>query len=140
MARGGAIADLFGHVPQARDLPLAAAQQDPREDPEARRRRIIEETGLLPIPPGGSHTKDNIREQIQLALDRARATTTMDWPPWLIRRYTSGILYWVEWLKGGEGDRLLAEFKAEMDRLQPPLEHTAPNWCEHWGLFHIENQ
>lgn len=39
-----------------------------------------------------------------------------------------------EWLKDGEGDRLMAEFKAEMDRLSAPAEQVAPNWRQIWGI------
>ena len=41
--------------------------------------------------------------------------------------------FMAEWLKGGEGDRLVAEFKAELDRMQAPVEDMATNWRNLWG-------
>lgn len=123
MARSAAIDDLFGHVPQPGERPITA--------PGGHDTSII--GGLMAPPPGG-HTPDSIREQAMMVLNEARAATTMPWSPQMIRRYTAGFPHWAEWLKNGEGDRLLREFKAEMDRLQAPLDQVAPNWREMWAL------
>jgi hypothetical protein len=131
MARVSGIDDLFGHVPQKGELAIAEALD---EVPVSQ--QVL--NGLIPVPPGG-HTPDSIREQIKLVMDEARAAETLPWSPMLVRRFTAMMPYWTEWLKGGEGDRLLAEFKAEVDRLNPPLEQVAPNWRRIWGLPEVED-
>lgn len=127
MARVTGIDDLFGHVPQKGELPIAAPAFGSAEPEE----RMV--GGLFRPPPGG-HTPDTVREQIDYVLDATRAAETMPWSPRLVRRYTALFPYWAEWLKGGEGERLLGEFKREMDRLQAPLDQVAPNWRALWGL------
>jgi hypothetical protein len=130
MARKGAISDLFGHVPQVGELPMEAAQPAvlPEWEVDARGMRF----GLL-VPPPGGHTPDTIRKQCMIVLGDARAATTVPWDATLVRRYTAGFIYWAEWLKNGEGERLLQDFKAEIDRLNPPVEQLAPNWRELFG-------
>ena len=125
MARAAAIDDLFGHVPQAGELPM------PAPDAAIYDTSII--GGLMAPPPGG-HTPDSVRLQAMMVLNEARAATSMPWDARMIRRYTAGFPYWAEWLKNGEGDRLLAEFKAEMDRLGAPADEVAPNWRKMWGI------
>jgi len=39
-----------------------------------------------------------------------------------------------EWLKDGEGEQLMLEFKVEIERLDPRVEELAPNWRKIWGL------
>lgn len=123
MARTSGMGDLFGHVAQRGELPIEARPQ-PRDE-------II--GGLMPVPPGG-HTPESVRAQVAAVLEEARAANVMPWPPRLVRRYTALFPYWAEWLKGGEGDQLLLDFKAEMDRLEAPADQVAPNWRKMWGL------
>ncbi len=95
------------------------------------------EGGRSPAPPARGpiqHTPDTIRVLALEALAEARAAETMPWDARVLRARTAMFPYWSEWLKGGEGDRLLAEFKAEMDRLQAPLDEVAPNWRRIWRL------
>lgn len=126
MSRAAAIDDLFGHVPQAGELGLA-------DEPAETRAPLL--VGGVPffLPPGG-HTKDTIRECLHAALAYARAAQVMPWNARELRHWTSMVPYMAEWLKNGEGDRLLAEFKAEMDRLNAPADQVAPNWREMWGI------
>lgn len=121
--------DLFGAVPQSRAAgdPAAAAAPDPslvtlRDSPI-----------LRPVPPGG-HTADTIRAMFLDLIAAARAAETMPWDARDVRAHTAMAPYLAEWLKNGEGDRLLAEFKAEMDRLDAPADQVAPNWRRIWGL------
>ncbi|KPF73635.1 hypothetical protein IP88_09015 [alpha proteobacterium AAP81b] len=104
--------DLFGHVPQKGEL-----FQEP-----------------MPVTAPIVHTPETVRALCEATLAEARAATTMPWTPRQLRRNTAGFPFWAEWLKNGEGDRLLAEFKAEMDRLEAPVDQVAPNWREMWGL------
>jgi hypothetical protein len=114
--------DLFGGASQARGVP-------------APRKPIWSETwGLIEPPPPGGHTPDTIRERMHRLLAEARAAATMPWTPRLVRSHTAMFPYMAEWLKDGEGEQLLLDFKAEMDRLEAPLDQVAPNWRRIWGL------
>lgn len=104
--------DMFGHTPVQ-----GALFEEPR-----------------PPPPPKKLTADDIREEMLELLAEARAAKTMPWDASDLRSHTAMFPYMAEWLKGGEGDRLLAEFKAEMDRLEAPVEQVAPNWRVLWGL------
>ena len=109
--------DLFGYAAPAADPPAG--------------------TAAAPAPPSRGpmvHTPDTIRVLALDALAEARAATVMPWDARDLRARTAMFPYWSEWLKGGEGDRLLAEFKVEMDRLQAPLDQVAPNWRRIWKL------
>lgn len=126
MPRAAAIDDLFGHVPQAGELGLADAPADTREP-------TLVGGVAFQLPPGG-HTRDTIRECLHDALAYARAAQTMPWNARELRHWTAMVPYMAEWLKNGEGDGLLAEFKAEMDRLNAPADQVAPNWRRIWGI------
>jgi len=67
-------------------------------------------------------------------LAEASAAKVMPWDAADLRYHTAMYPYYAEWLKGGEGDRLMALFKAEMDRLNAPVDHVGPNWRDLWGL------
>ena len=137
MPRPAEMDDLFGHVPQASDLPLDGSGREGESFAERHRRWQTEYYGepvvQYDLPPGG-HTADTIRPILLAMIAEARALTTMRWTPRKLRSYTSQVPYMAEWLKGGEGDRLMAEFKAEMDRLGAPADQVAPNWRRIWGL------
>lgn len=104
--------DLFGHVPQKGEL---------FAEPAAITRPV-------------EHTPDTIRALMHELLAEARSADAIPWTPRDLRSHTAMFPYMAEWLKGGEGDRLLAEFKAEMDRLHAPADQVAPNWRRIWGL------
>jgi len=104
--------DLFGHVPQKDEL--------------------FREPVTYTAPQ--EHTPETIRALMLELLEEARAAKVIPWTPRDLRSHTAMYPYMAEWLKGGEGDRLMAEFKAEMDRLAAPAEQVAPNWREIWGI------
>lgn len=108
----GHMDDLFGHVPQKGEL-------------------FAE---VMPVTAPIVHTPETIRALCHATIAEARAATTMPWTPRDLRRKTAGFPFWAEWLKNGEGDQLLRNFKAEMDRLEAPTDQVAPNWREMWGL------
>lgn len=104
--------DLFGHVPQKGELFSEA----------------------MPVSRPIQHTPDTIRALMLDILAEARSADVIPWTARKLRSHTAMFPYMAEWLKGGEGDRLLGEFKLEMDRLRAPVDQVAPNWREMWGL------
>lgn len=128
MTRATGIDDLFGHVPQAGELALPhddAADAGPEFDCTSH---------LLVKVPHTGHTKDTIREGLNNILSFARAADAMPWDAYYLRYYSGLFVYMAEWLKGGEGDALMAQFKAELDRLGAPDDQVAPNWRQVWGI------
>ena len=123
LARATGIDDLFGHVPQAGELAL------PRDEAESDCT-----SHLLVKPPHTGHTKDTIRVGLNNILSFARAADAMPWDAYYLRYYSGMFVYMAEWLKDGEGDALMAEFKAELDRLGAPDDQVAPNWRRVWGI------
>ncbi len=89
--------DLFGHVPQQSDM--FAPSEVPRVS--------------API----KHTPDTIRALMHRLLGEVRAASTIPWPARELQSHKAMFPYMAEWLKGGEGDQLLLEFRAELDRL-----------------------
>ena len=89
--------DLFGHSPPQRDMFTST------EAPVARG----------PI----KHTPDTIRAEMLRLLAEARAASTVPWTPRDLQSHRAMFPYMAEWLKGGEGEQLLMEFRAELDRL-----------------------
>ena len=91
--------DMFGHVPQAGELP-------------------IEETSA-PVSSGPiQHTPETVRVLMLEILETARNAETMPFTPRELQSHTGMYPYMAEWLEeGGEGDRLLAEVRAEIARL-----------------------
>lgn len=117
------------------DLPSAGAPASaPVVDPGEPQPYYSEMFGWIVPPPRGGHTPDTIRPLMLDLLAQARAAQEIPWTPRKLRSHTANFPYMAEWLKGGEGDRLMAEFKAEMDRLNAPVEQVAPNWRRIWGL------
>ena len=110
--------DLFGY----------ATQTSPRPAEDAGGRRPAPSSGPI------NHTPETIRVLMHEILAKARAAETMPWDARELRGHTAMFPYMAEWLKGGEGDGLLAEFKAEMDRLRAPVDEVAPNWRRIWRL------
>lgn len=99
--------DMFGHVPQAGELP-------------------IDETNA-PVSSGPiKHTPETIRAIMLEILETARNAQTMPFTPRELQSHTGMYPYMAEWLEeGGEGDRLLAEFRAEIARLTADQELAA---------------
>lgn len=99
--------DMFGHVPQAGELP-------------------IDETNA-PVSSGPiKHTPETIRAIMLEILETARNAQTMPFTPRELQSHTGMYPYMAEWLEeGGEGDRLLAEFRTEIARLTADQELAA---------------
>lgn len=89
--------DLFGHVPQQSDM--FACSDAPRVSAPIR------------------HTPDTIRAEMLRILAEARAASAMPWDARTLRSHTAMFPYMAEWLKGGEGEQLLLEFRSELKRL-----------------------
>ena len=104
--------DLFGHVPQKGEL--------------------FREPQTYAAPPVA--TVDTIRVKMQDLLAEARACQTLTWTAQQLRSNTAACLRYAEWLKNGEGDRYIEDYKVEMDRLGAPIEQVAPNWRDRWGF------
>ncbi len=134
MARVSGMDDLFGDQPATAfaagtDLPAPA----PYNGVQPGYSESFGEYCAYRLPVGG-HTVETIRDTLLDMLREARAAEAMTWRPRKLRSYTAMFPYMAEWLKGGEGDQLMLEFKAEMDRLAAPIEQVAPNWQRIWGL------
>ena len=118
--------DLFGHVPQAGELPITASSR-PRDEPyDGTKDFVLDSTdpdlGMMPRV----HTKDSIRTRMLRILEKARGAETNPFTPRQLRSHTAMYPYMAEWLEeGGEGDRLHAEFRAEIARLTGNAELTA---------------
>lgn len=91
--------DMFGHVPQKGELAIGLPDAPARTGP------IV-------------NTPDTIRAMFTGYIDELRASTDrVPWTPRLLHSNRGMAKWWAEWLKHGEGDRLLAEFRAELLRL-----------------------
>ena len=89
--------DLFGYTPQKSDM--FASSDAPRVS--------------APV----KHTPDTIRVLMHRLLAEARAASTIPWSPRDLQSHRAMFPYMAEWLKGGDGDQLLLEFRVELDRL-----------------------
>jgi hypothetical protein len=127
MPRAAAIDDMFGHVPQKGELSLAEAGPPLSEG-------VVIGGFLLRRSPTDHETPETVRANLTRLIAFVREAETMPWNARDLRYFTGLVCYMAEWLKGGEGDRLLAEFKAEMDRLGAPADQVAPNWRRIWGI------
>lgn len=93
--------DLFGHTPQQAKLFDAP------------------ESTLGPtLYPRIQHTPETIRALMHSLLEQARAAPTMPWTPREVRSHTAMFPYMAEWLPKEEGEQLLLDFRAEMERLK----------------------
>lgn len=102
--------DLFGHVPQQRDMFASAAP-----------------SGAPPLPAPIKHTPDTIRAKMMTVLAQVRAADTIPWSPREQRSHTAMFPYWSEWLPPAEGGQLLLEFRAELRRLGAPEKIVVPD-------------
>jgi hypothetical protein len=89
--------DLFGHTPQQKDM------FEPAEAPR--------------LSPPIKHTPDTIRAEMHRLLAEVRGAPSVPWPPRELQSHRAMFPYMAEWLKGGEGDQLLLEFRTELQRL-----------------------
>lgn len=104
--------DLFGHTPQRGEL---------FAEP-------------MPIARQMEHTPETIRELMLQIISEAKSSEAVPWTSKQLRSYTARFPYMAEWLKDGEGEQLMLEFKVEIERLDPRVEELAPNWRKIWGL------
>lgn len=128
MARNHGMDDLFGHVPQKGE-PAPSEEYDASE--------IFSDDNDFDIMMRSWPRKpnvDSIRDLVHRLIAEARGISTLDWSAEKLRFITGMFPYLAEWLKNGEGDQLMAEFKAEMDRLNAPADIVAPNWREIWNI------
>jgi len=88
---------------------------------------------VRPVATPVQHTPETIRTLMHDILAEARAAEALPWTARQLRSYTAMFPFMAEWLKGGEGDGLMAELKAELDRLQAPVEEMADNWRDLWA-------
>lgn len=96
--------DLFGHVPQKGELAIEVPGD------------VGADRGVATGPI--VHTPDTIRVKFLGHLDELRtATDAVPWTRRMLHSHRAMARYWAEWLPGGEGDGLLAEFRGELVRL-----------------------
>ncbi len=115
MPASPAIDDLFGHVPQP-----SAAQTDLEDSGAFGWVSEREADYLVPTAdvPEGGHTPASIRAQIMKIMAVVRAAETMPFGADELHVHCVWMPYYCEWLKGGEGDALLAEFRGHVARLR----------------------
>ncbi len=90
----------------------------------ASRPSVPQQGEMFSPPPAASalsahrpHTPDTIRAEMLRLLAEARAADTVPWTPRMLQSHRAMFPYMAEWLKGGEGEQLLLQFRAELDRL-----------------------
>lgn len=116
MARSPAIDDLFGHVPQAGELPIAdEADTAPRR--------------AAPTP----HTRETMRELVKGLLAELAAADTMPWTPRNLHGNRGMWPFYVEWFEDAEAKAFTAEFHAHLTRMGEPLVNGPFNlaWSEY---------
>ena len=115
MSASPVIDDLFGHVPQK------GAEQFDLEDGDSvfGKRLAGEEHYLVPTadPPGNKHTADTIREQVMKIMTIVREAETMPFAADELHNHNVWMPYYCEWLKNGEGDALLTEYREHIERI-----------------------
>jgi hypothetical protein len=114
--------DMFGHVPQAGELPIAEAA-----DPVPR----------YAGPP--VHTRETMRAQVQGLLAELASADTMPWTPRNLHGHRGMWPFYVEWFRDGEGERYTAEFHAHLTRMGEPLINGEFNlaWSEYESVREI---
>lgn len=68
-------------------------------------------------PAKPMYTKESIREMLTGLIAELKDCDTLPWDAKALRENRAMAPYMAEWLKNGEGDRLLAEFRGELVRL-----------------------
>lgn len=102
--------DLFGQTPWRSETFEAA--------PAVGKPIYSEKYGLIEPPPPGGHTPDTIRARMRRLIAEARAAETMPWKEREAHSHSVMFPYMAEWLPEEEGERLLRDFRAEMERLR----------------------
>jgi len=111
--------DMFGHTPHQAEMFGAP-------EPAVRKPIHSAKYGIIEPPPPGGHTPETIRAKMLKLIAEAKAAKSPPWPKRQVRTHMVMFPYMAEWLKDGEGEQLLIEFRHEMKRLgheePPPLE------------------
>lgn len=94
--------DLFGHTPEQAEL---FAPPAPASPPAGGPKR----------PP---YTAEDIREKMLAILAQARAADRMPWNPRKLHSHKVMFPIMAEWFPKEEGDQMVLEFKAELERLE----------------------
>ena len=68
--------------------------------------------------PKANHTPETIRARMLDLIAKARAAEKMPWDPREAHSHNVMFPYMAEWLPKEEGEQLLLEFRAELERLQ----------------------
>jgi hypothetical protein len=115
MASTPAIDDLFGHVPQEQpDGGRNAQKNDGFVSLGDREAHYLVRT---PDAPGGGHTAQSIRAQVMKIMAIVRDASEMPFAADELHNHNVWMPYYCEWLKNGEGDALLAEYRKHIVRL-----------------------
>ena len=69
-------------------------------------------------PPKPKHTPETIRALLTSLIAELRAAETMPWDARTLRGHKAMAPYMAEWLKDGEGEQLLLEFRDQVTRLE----------------------
>ena len=102
--------DLFGHVPQSEEEPAETLRSG---DGDMVPDHVDADLGMMPRV----HTKESIRQRMLGILEKARNAETNPFTPRQMQSHTGLFPVMAEWLEeDGEGERLLAEFRAEIDK------------------------
>lgn len=89
------------------------AEDPPRSDTD----EIVDFEKPLPRYEPFRHTPDSVRKLLVGMTDELRACDTLPWDANTLRSNRAMAPYMAGWFKDGEGERLLAEFRAELVRL-----------------------
>lgn len=116
MPASPAIDDLFGHVPQHGNGPTLEPARAKTPDELARDQWPGYVVPYADTPKGG-HTADSIRAHVVKVMAVVREATATPFGAEELRTYNAMMPYLCEWLKNGEGDALLAEYRGIMERL-----------------------
>lgn len=92
---------------------------------DAPRQTMLFDEPVVYKPAYPPHTKESIRALLTGLIGELRCMETMQWDAKALRSNRALAPFMAEWLKGGEGDGLLAEFRAELVRLGEEPVHRA---------------
>lgn len=114
------IDDLFGHVPQDTAPGRPPVDDDGANDSEDAEGEDCFAEYVVPYAqvPEGGHTPDSIRAHVVKVMAVVRQARVMPFGARELRTYTAMMPYLCEWLTGGEGEALLAEFRGHIERLE----------------------
>lgn len=77
-----------------------------------------DEWGWIEPPPPGGHTAETIRARMLKIIAEARAAEAIPWPERRAHINQTTFPMMAEWLPKEEGEQLMLQFEAEMERLR----------------------